>query len=96
MKIVDQFRAIENLAEVCYTYSHANQRLAAMLQTGETEMTENKQPKLSKFDSIDKQIEELITENQRLIAQYEQMREAVAKLRAAIAKSKKLIADWEC
>lgn len=59
-------------------------------------MTENKQPKLSKFDSIDKQIEELLTENRRLIGQFEQMREAASKLRATIAKSKKLIADWEC
>ena len=59
-------------------------------------MTENKQSKLSKFDSIDKQIEELIIENRRLNARFEQMREAAAKLRATIAKSKKLIADWEC
>lgn len=77
--------------------------IAAMLQTGETEMNEQKprklgdlMPKPSKCDDIGRQIDELNENIRQLNAEWSKMREAAAKLRASIAKSKKLIADWEC
>lgn len=77
--------------------------LAAMLQTGETAMTENKPrklgdllPKQSKHDSIEKQIDTLLSDIREQSENLRQLRDAAAKLRATINKSKKLIADWEC
>lgn len=67
-----------------------------LILSKDLKMTESKQSKPSKRESIENQIDALIAENRRLIARFEQMREASAKLCATIAKSKKLIADWEC
>lgn len=76
---------------------------AAMLQTGETAMTENKPrklgdllPKQSKHDSIEKQIDTMLSNIRKQAENLRQLRDAAAKLRATINKSKKLIADWEC
>ena len=92
---VYEFYRLHDLDLVCAHFRYAL-GLAAMLQTGEKEMAENKQPKPSKRDDIGRQIEELNENIRQLNAEWEQMREAAAKLRATIAKSKKLIADWEC
>lgn len=46
--------------------------------------------------SIEKDIDELITNLKQTREQLSRMRDAAAKLRATINKSKKLIADWEC
>lgn len=97
-----EFYRLHDLDLICTHFRHAL-GLAAMLQTGEMEMNEQKprklgdlMPKLSKHDDIGRQIDELNENIRQLNVEWEKMRDAAAKLRATINKSKKLIADWEC
>lgn len=100
-----QFCYMYNKAELSFWFEKSA-KLAALVVNEETEMNSKIQqtakPRASadlgrmSERTIEKDIDELITNLKQACEQLAQMRDAAAKLRATINKSKKLIADWEC